>query len=210
MTNLELIVNDIKNLRGANVEIFGQPTQLKEEIGNTYIDVLDVLEALRPYEHIMEVDEVDEEGEFVGVKEFKDIDAYLDWMKEVNNLKKEGATNTYNWSSNVSNHINYHIYVDDMDYAYLVIKVHRYGDVRCNYTNEAICRFDTIEDLYDVLDVEKSNTIEVNGEKYTYYVRLLSEEMVIEGEDYSQGYTYARGSEDEIIEAIKNGEVEFF
>ena len=210
MTNLELIVNDIKNLRGANVEIFGQPTQLKEEIGNTYIDVLDVLEALRPYEHIMEVDEVDEEGEFVGVKEFEDIDAYLDWMEEVNDLREEEATNTYNWSSNVSNHINYHIYVDDMDYAYLVLKVHRYGDVRCNYTNEAICRFDTIDDLYGVLDVEKSNIIEVNGEEYTYYVRLLSEEMVIEGEDYSQGYTYARESEDEIIEAIEEGEIDFY
>ena len=210
MTNLELIINDINNLRGANVEIFGQSTQLEEEIGNTYIDVIDVLNALKPYEHVMEGDEVDEEGEFVDIKEFDNIDAYLDWMEEVQDLREQESNNTYNWSSNVSNHINFHIYVDDMDYAYLVLKVHRYGDVRCNYTNEAICRFDSIDDLYGVLDVEKSNTIEVEGASYTYYIRLLSDEMTIEGEDHSQGYTHARDDEEEIVEAIKSGEVEFY
>ena len=61
------IIDEVKALRGANVEVFGQPTTLPSDYGKYTIDIIDVLNHLEDYEIPEIVDywdfEEDEDGE---------------------------------------------------------------------------------------------------------------------------------------------------
>ena len=44
------IIEEVKNLRGANVKVFGQPTTLTSDYGKYIIDTIDILNNLEDYE----------------------------------------------------------------------------------------------------------------------------------------------------------------
>ena len=58
--------------------------------------------------------------------------------------------NTYNWNANIDHHID--VAEVELDgYTYMAIMVHRWGDVRANYTDRFLVRFD---DCYEWSELE--------------------------------------------------------
>ena len=206
MTNLQEMIKDIKSLRGATVEVFGQKTVLDKEVSEMYIDILDIMESLVEYEQDLEVEEYDEETEEYEVKEVDTIDKYLDFIGEAYGLKEVAANNSYNWNGRVSNHFAFKVYEDEtLGDIYIVFKVHRYGDVRCNYTKECLLTFNSYEDFLDTItESNKFVTIKVDGKEYDLYVNALSDGYKVYDTETGEyvGYTYETDKED-IIEEIR-------
>ena len=165
MTNLQEMIKDIKSLRGATVEVFGQKTVLDQEVSEMYVDILDIMESLVDYEQDLEIEEYDEETEEYEIKEVNTIDEYLNFIGEVYGLRELFSDNSYNWNGRVSNHFDFKAYKDEtLGDVYIVFKVHRYGDVRCNYTKECLLKFNSYDQfLYTIEESNKFVTIEVDG-----------------------------------------------
>ena len=124
MTKLDAVIEDIKEVNKAGVAwIYDADGNIKDDVicGN----VLPLLYELRDYEI-----ETTEES--------------IDWF--VKNADKRW--NTYNWNANIDHDID----VAEMyfnGYTYMAIMVHRYGDVRGNYTDRFVVRFDNEYDWFE-------------------------------------------------------------
>ena len=70
----------------------------------------------------------------------------VDWI--VKNADRRW--NTYNWNANIDHDIDV-AEVDIDGYTYMAIMVHRYGDIRANYTDRFLVRF---YDCYDWSELE--------------------------------------------------------
>src|SRR5699024_486841 len=172
MKKLNSIIMDVQGLRGADVEIFGQSQTLREEVDPLTIDIIDILEDLKEYEVDMFIERpVDDEGEEWGEIEAEDVEEYLEeledmgYIADVNDYK---ADNSYNWMAPVSNHFDFKIYDLIVTGGQLIeMKIHRYGDVRGNYTESFLLEFD---DDYTFLETISENsklvTVEVDEENY--------------------------------------------
>ena len=116
MTKLDAVIKDIEAANKAGYAwIYDADGNIKDNVicGN----VLPLLYELKDYEV-----EATEES--------------IDWI--VRNADKRW--NTYNWNANIDHDID----VAEMHlngYTYMAIMVHRYGDVRANYTDRFVVRF---------------------------------------------------------------------
>jgi hypothetical protein len=162
MTRLEAILKDIESLEGKEVTIFGQLTKLRsDKERNLMPRVKNLLNDLMTYEpNSVTSDDViklyEEDGEVLEV-----INGY----------------NSYNWSSNIDHHIQYH-HVKAYDDDFIILSVHRYGDVRCNYTDRAVLRM-TIDEFnevaYDCLSVY--NSIDIDEVTYNLDIGFFNESI---------------------------------
>ena len=184
---LNNIINDLRNLEGKEVGLGYFKHVYSNEVDTTIISILDVLENLKPYE--IEAFEIynycNEEEDIIEVSanEFLEIEEYEE-------IKSD---NSYNWSSPISNDFNYSIYKSNLYEGIIVeFSVHRYGDVRCNYTEEAYFRFNDEYEFYEAL--EESNKyfiIEKNNKIYEIEINIFSESprIYIEEDDEDiEGY----------------------
>ena len=153
---LNLVMDDLKGLRGKEVRVFGQPTKLFDTIEehDGIIDILDVLNYIKEYEFTsIEEDVYDEDGYYLDTNttEFTDIEVFYNWLEQYE-YKEVKCDNSYNWGSPLSNDIDFTIYHNiTLDEYYVTMKIQRYGDVRCNYTEEFILKYDNEEDFYSSL-----------------------------------------------------------
>lgn len=127
MSRLDEVIKDIENVnKERHAWIYDDNGNIKDDVicGN----VLDLLYELKNYE----IETFDTE---------KSID-----------LVVEHATfrwNTYNWNANIDHNID--VAELELDgYTYMAIMVHRYGDVRANYTDRFLVRFDDVVDWYEL------------------------------------------------------------
>ena len=182
------IIDEVKALRGANVEVFGQPTTLPFDYGKYTIDIIDVLNRLEDYE-IPEIidywtfEEVD--GEDEEVLEEITCEEYLDILDDNGFLVEKNSNNTYNWSAPISNDFYYHIYENLRDDNLIIkIAIHRYGDVRGNYTDEFCIIVDSEEEFFDILcESDTFNTVEIDEKKYYIDIRLFNDMFEVCTED---------------------------
>lgn len=225
---IEAIKNDIVSLRGTEVKIFGQPTTLDAEVGDLTIDILDVLDNLKPYEvEAIEVSEPcehcqgtgivykwdDEEeceleeeceecdGDGIIYNEINAIDA-LEKMYDLGDLEEMKCDNSYNWGSPVSNHFDYRMYKDlNTNKIYVEFKVHRYGDVRCNYTDAVVLEFDNdYEFLESMLECNKN--IEVDN--FDCELNIFSDTMEVYTKDGDYKGNVCVYSMEELKEEVSN------
>ena len=116
MTRLDAVIKDIKdvNLMG-NAWIYDDDGNIKDNVicGN----VLPWLEELKDYE--IDVD-----------------DEFINYILE----NSDNRWNTYNWNANIDHEID-GAEMDIDGYHYIALMVHRYGDVRWNYTDRFVVRF---------------------------------------------------------------------
>jgi hypothetical protein len=220
MVSVQSVIDDLKDLR----------TNTKDrQRGYAYIqsnddvkknrfeiDALDVLEELKDYEvdlreTIMPVDATNPyyldyyyNPNYSSV-EYKDycIEEYL----------PEGWTvgrgdNSYNWMGNITNTINFVAIKAPDGEDYLVIRFHRWGDERVNYTDDILCKM-SMDDLFELESTYKYSEISVDGKEYLVNTNLFSEGMEIVGYseenseyDFDEEY-YGYGDEDEIAAFIR-------
>lgn len=179
-TILETVIDDIKQLRGADVYIFGQPQKLKKELDDLEIDVIDVLENFRNYE--IDINEID----------------MLDYIEIENN-------NTYNWNSPISNDLNYTIYKND-DHNYIVeCRVHRFGDVRSNYTDYFYLEFNFDSEFSETLiETNIYEYIEIDGVTYDFEIDVLSDTIEVNSIDGAYIGSVCAYDMDELKSEIKD------
>ena len=202
------IIDEVKALRGANVEVFGQPTTLPFDYGKYTIDIIDVLNHLEDYE-IPEIIDYwtfeEEDGEDIEVLEEITCEEYLNILDDNGLLVEKNSGNTYNWSAPISNDFYYHIYKNLRDDNLIIkIGVHRYGDARCNYTDEFCIIVDSEEEFFDILcESDKFNTIEIEGKNYYIDVRMFSDVFEVSDTDGECIGTIYAEDDEEAIEEIK-------
>ena len=162
---LNNIIADLKNLEGKEV---GRQTYFHHiytnEANVNEISTLDVLENLVPYE-------IDSFISYDFEKELNmemDFEEYLE-LYEYEEIKSD---NSYNWVAPLTNHINYRIYESKViDDIIVELKVHRYGDIRCNYTEECYLKFQNDYEFYEVLSEMGKQLLVIKNDKQ-YYIRI--------------------------------------
>ena len=208
MKRIYEIIEEVKNLRGANVRVFGQPTTLPSDYGKYIIDTIDILNNLEEYEAPEIIDYwtfEEEDGEDIEVLEEITCEEYLDILDDNGFLVEKNSGNTYNWSAPISNDFYYHIYENLRDDNLIIkIAIHKYGDARCNYTDEFCIIVDSEEEFFEILsESDIYNTVEIDGKKYDVDVRIFDDMFEVNSEEgYYIGSIYAEDDE-EAIEKIK-------
>ena len=206
MKRIHEIIDEVKALRGANVRVFGQPTTLTSDYGKYIIDTIDILNNLEDYE-IPEIIDYwtfeEEDGEDIEVLEEITCEEYLNILDDDGLLVEKNSDNTYNWSAPISNDFYYHIYENLRDDNLIIkIAIHRYGDVRGNYTDEFCIIVDSEEEFFDILsESDKFNTIEIDGKNYYIDIRMFSDVFEV-SDTYGEyiGTIYAEDDEEAIRE----------
>lgn len=160
---LIMAMEEIKNLRGNKIISWLDGV----------IDVIDILEVFQEYEVTeIEQDIYDEDGDYVdtNIIDLEDPDDYIKYMEELYDIKYLNIFNTYNWGSPISNNLCYEQFINlDTGDFIVIMKVHRYGDVRCNYTNEFVLQFNSEEEFIDVLIENGKHWSYTDKDKITWY-----------------------------------------
>ena len=124
MTRLDAVIKDIEAVnKTCSVWMYDADGNIKDDVicGN----VLPLLYELKDYE-------------------IKTTEESIDWF--VKNADKRW--NTYNWNANIDHDIDVaEMYLNG--YTYMAIMVHRYGDIRANYTDRFVVRFDNKYDWFE-------------------------------------------------------------
>ena len=153
MSRLDNVIADIKNVdRNGHAWIFDADGNIRDDV--ICGDVIPFLEELKEYEVEFDNDEHE---------------------KRAINLILTHATsrwNTYNWNANISHDID----VAELElcgYTYMAIMVHRYGDVRANYTDRFLVRFDNEDEIFYLESLTQHKDI-ADG-RYTCDINIFSE-----------------------------------
>ena len=205
MYTIKNMIKEVEALKGANVRIFGQPVTLPEDTDNTTVDIIDILKNLEEYELIELYDYRYEEIDILEDCENSDdvISALVEYGYINDDCDYKGD-NSYNWSGNVSHDFDIKIYNNALyNGVFVEFKVHRFGDVRGNYTESVVLQFDNEYSFWECIgDCDRYEYIEVDGNNYNYTVSALSDTYEVTDEEGNY-ICEAYGEEEDIIEAIK-------
>lgn len=148
MSRLDNVIKDIENVnKECHAWIYDENGNIRDDVicGN----VLDLLYELKDYE--IETTE-------------KSIDYIVIHANE--------RWNTYNWNANIDHNIDV-AKLEINGYTYMAIMVHRYGDVRTNYTDRFLVRFD---DEYDWFELESRMQYKtICDDRYCIDIDIMSE-----------------------------------
>ena len=106
------------------------------------------------------------------LKEYE-INCTDDAIEKIINIsnEQEHHWNTYNWNANISHNLDV-AEVEINGYTYMAIMVHRYGDIRANYTDRFVVKFDSEYEFYELESMIQSKEI---NDKYVADINLMSE-----------------------------------
>ena len=202
---LNNIITDLKNLEG---KLVGKDSYFEHVYTNeapiNMISTIDVLENLVPYE-------IDN---FIGYDFEKELEMEIDFEEylELYAYEETRADNTYNWFAPLTNHMNFRIYESkELGDIIVELKVHRYGDVRCNYTEECYLNFQNDYEFYEVLsEMGKQLLVIKNDKQYYIRINIFSDCPEIEKSDINDldEYEYIEGYEAyELFEELLNSNI---
>ena len=131
------------------------------------IDIIDVLNALDPYE-VTNATVWDKEEE-IDYEYY--INDYLEIGLEEGWIEESIANNTYNWNAPLTNDINFETYYDKPEDEYIIrFRIHcGYGDIRTGYSEWMYLKFNYEEEFLELL-LECSKTIEIKLDNEMYYI----------------------------------------
>ena len=181
MSRIDNVIEDIKNVNKMqnHAWIYDGDGNIRNDVicGN----VIDLLEELKGYE----------------------LETF-DTEKSINLILEESDNrwNTYNWNSNLDHHID----VAELaicGYVYMAIMVHRYGDVRGNYTDRFLVRFDSEDEIFYLESRMQYKDI-VDG-KYTCDIDIFSEVYrVWDNENQNEVGEFYEIEVDDLLAEIEN------
>ena len=212
MYTMKNMIEEMEALKGAKVSIFGQPVTLSEDTDKTTVDIIDILKNLEEHE-VTELysyrynEETEEDEEIDVLEDCENSDDVISVLVKNGYISDEcdyKGDNSYNWSGNVSHDFDIKIYKNAFDDGVFVeFKVHRFGDVRGNYTESVILQFDSEYTFWECIgECDRYESIEVDGNTYDYTVSALSDTYEVTDEEGNY-ICEAYGEEEDIIEAIK-------
>lgn len=185
---LNNIINNLRSLEGQEV---GKQTYFHKMYTNKVeideISTIDVLESLKQYEMTS--------FEAYDYNTDEEYEVSFDEYLELYEYEEVQSNNSCNWSAPLTNHIDYRIYKSEIyDNIIVELSVHRYGDIRCNYTEDCYLQFNSEYEFYDALsENNKYFTIEKNNIQYDITIDILSEcpqitKLTEDDEVYPDGY----------------------
>ena len=203
-TTIENLKKEFREMIGKEVGYgYFRHTESDVEENELTISIFDVLDSLEAFEITKKEMYDSKEEEYFEY----DIEEYFEKGLDEGFLIECGADNSYNWNSPISHHINFEIY-HDIEGSYIVrFRVHRYGDVRCNYTDWVYLEFSWEDEFLEVLMEECSKCIDVemDGKQYYVTIEVLSDEIRLESYDEENGYEDIYGDDrDTILEEMIN------
>lgn len=116
--------------------------------------------------------------------------------------------NTYNWNGNIDHDLNFDFYKWRNRFV-MELQVHRYGDVRGNYTDKAFFIGDSVQELEGILfdamsEASVFGSVVVDGVFYNVYVSITSETVEVSTKDDKESFEVCSIPEEEyLIEAIR-------
>ena len=184
------MIEDIKAIHETPVYYFGSYHELDALEPDDYtINIIDVLEALESYEITESIEELTESGYIYDDCDYK-------------------GDNSYNWMAPINHHFNFNIYDNEntaCGVCYIEFKVHRFGDVRGNYTESVMLEFMNNYEFYEALsECNKYNTIEIDGINYSVDVNIFSDGFEVFDDNGNYIATVYGYDTDEITEEIRN------
>ena len=148
MAKLDAVIEDIKEVnKMGNAWIYDADGEIKDDVicGN----VLPLLYELRDYE-------------------IEATEECINWVI----VNADRHWNTYNWSANIDHDID--VAELELDgYTYMAIMVHRYGDVRGNYTDRFLVKFDDCYEWSELESIMQYKTI-CDG-RYCVDINIMTE-----------------------------------
>lgn len=155
MSNIDNIIMDIKKVQTTyDFWIRDENGNLKDNI--ICAEIIPILEELRWYE-------ID-----ISQEEIKKC-----FQKAYNSNIVE-SNNSYNWSAPIDHDFNYIIIKNNaLLGTILIFSIHRYGDVRCNYTDYAMCHFDDEFAFYGLNSMCQFK--QIKGTPLTVNINVFSE-----------------------------------
>ena len=211
MTMTRKAINELKQLRGATVEYWGQTVTLPNKPGDLEIDTINILEDMEEYEldwYDFIYYTEDEDGNEIEIDILENCETaedVLDTLEEYGYIEDTyfAADNSYNWSAPVSNDFDFKIYRDFVsDGVFVDFMVHRFGDVRGNYTDSVIYHFDSVGEFYELLS-NCNKYVQIGN--YGVCVDIFNDGFEV----YDEAGNYictAYGDYDDVVEEIKNAE----
>lgn len=183
------IINDIKAIHETPVYYFGSYHELGTlETDDFTINIIDVLKALEPYEIAQSIDELTESGYIYDDCNYR-------------------GDNSYNWSAPVNHHFDFKIYNNNNtvnNCCYVEFMVHRFGDVRGNYTTSVVLEFMGDYEFYETLtECYKYSNVEIDGINYDVDVNIFSDAFEVWDDDGNYLGTVHGCDKEEVIEEIK-------
>ena len=146
------------------------------------------------------------------LKELKDyeVDMSQSEIKDMINFwdsnfdkPKYWGDNTYNHGANIDHDIDYRIVESAHDGVWFAFMVHRYGDVRGNYTDWAVCQFDNLYELWELESICQCKNFSDGDkfERYTADINIFDEcyNVYDNDEERDVGYFYDAEVADALI-----------
>ena len=185
---IKAMIEDIKEIHETPVYYFGSYHELDAlETDGFTINIIDVLEALEPYEIPESIEGLTESGYIYDDCDYK-------------------GDNSYNWLAPINHHFDFKVYDNDntdCDVCYVEFKVHRFGDVRGNYTESVVLEFMNDYEFYETLsECNKYNTIEIDGINYSVDVNIFSDTFEVYDDNGNYIATVCGYDADEITDEI--------
>lgn len=182
LSTIDEIIKDLKEVRKSKNRawIIDDNGNIRDDaiVG----DVIPLLEDMKEYEV-----EPSEDAEYILKLVVEDYDK---------------SDNTYNYSCNVSNDINWNEkHIDGEDYV--AIMVHRFGDVRGNYTDYVLLNA-TMDDIFNMESVYQIKDI---NDRYSATICLFSNEYsVYDCYEENEVGDYYENDRDVLLEELENRE----
>ena len=132
----------------------------------------------------------------------------LQYMAKLTNMEMEDfkGTNTYNWGGRIIHDFDYRYVELETDY-YVAIRVHRFGDIRGNYTEFALFKFDSFENFYETIEdisiTNFSGCFEYQAKHYYYDISIFSESLRVWCEEEQRDYEFYVCDDESFIEEIR-------
>ena len=149
----------------------------------------DVLEVFKRFDYLelTSIDYYNPDTDEYEEIEFNNSDEFISHMEDLYGIEEISSDNSYNWGSPISNNFYYHIYYNEvLNEYYYVVAIHKYGDVRGNYTDEFVLRFSNDFEFLELL--EESNKYyklkDKEGNDIYFDLRVTTEGLTYEDGSY--------------------------
>ena len=110
-----------------------------------------------------------------------------EWLEkefDEGNMEELTHDNSYNWGAPLSNHIDFIEYLNNRTHEkFIELRVHLYGDVRCNYTDSVWFACGATPMMEELSDTMKICTYEIDGQEYDVHVMPTCDMADIYDED---------------------------